>query len=106
MADDMRDDLQGASISPREQLRDIRAILERMDSKLDGKADGAYVFQLEQRIRLLEVGGGDRVVEVRARQDQTDRSLEQIQRKLAYATGTLSVVVVIVNAMTIWLINR
>jgi len=101
-----RDDLQGASISPREQLRDIRAILERMDSKLDGKADGAYVAGLEQRIRLLEVGGGDRVVEMRARVEQVDNGLQVLGRKLAYATGTLSMVVVAVNAATIWFINH
>jgi hypothetical protein len=101
-----RDDLSGASISPREQLRDIRAILERMDGKLDGKADGAYVGALEQRIRLLEVGGGDRVVEIRARVEQVDAGLQTLARKLAYATGTLSMVVVAVNAVTVWFINH
>jgi adenosylmethionine-8-amino-7-oxononanoate aminotransferase len=103
---DERDDFLNASISPRQQLQDIRRILERMDAKLDGKADGSYVMALEGRIRALESTGGERAVELRHRQDQIDQALATLERKLAYATGTLAAVVVVANIAVPYFLNH
>jgi predicted RNA-binding protein len=101
-----RDDLLNAGISPRERLANIEGLLRVMDGKLDGKADVAYVAALEQRVRLIEIGGDARSNEMRGRVDKQDDQLGAIQRKLAYATGTLATVVVISNATLAWFITH
>lgn len=105
MSDDT-DSFRNAGISPGQRLFRIEALLESMDSKLDGKADLAYVVALEQRVRLLEIGGDARSNEMRGRVDKQDDALGSLQRKLAYATGTLATVVVISNATLAWFITH
>lgn len=105
MSDDT-DSFRNAGISPGQRLFRIEELLEKMDSKLDSKADLAYVAQIEGRLRLLEVGGDAHTNELRGRMDRLEHATDGIQRKLAYATGTLATVVVLVNAVTLFFINN
>lgn len=97
------DSLANAGISPRQRLERIEALLERIDGRLDGKADAGVVWALEERVRTLEQNGGDRVVEMREHVGVLERDLGALGRKIAYATGTLAAVMVLVNAASAWL---
>ena len=105
MSDDT-DSFRNAGISPGQRLFRIEALLESMDSKLDGKADLAYVTAIEQRLRLLEVGGDAKTNELRGRMDRLEHSVDGIQRKLAYSTGTLASLMLVANAVVVWFINN
>lgn len=100
------DSLAGAGISPRERLQRIEELLGRVDQKLDNKANSADVVALELRVRALEQGGGERVAEMRERVGALDADVAVIGRKLAYATGTLATVMVLVNAATAYVISN
>lgn len=96
------DSLSNAGISPRERLERIEQMLERIDGKLDGKANAAEVAGLEARIRELELNGSVHIPEMRAKVEALEVGHGVIQRKLAYATGTIVVVMVFVN----WLLPQ
>ena len=100
------DGLSNAGISPRERLQRIETLLERVDQKLDNKANAADLVALELRVRQLEQHGGERVQEMRNRVEHLDSAVSIIGKRLAYATGTLSAVVVLVNAFTAYFINH
>ena len=51
------DDLVGAGISPKERLERIETMLERIDNKLDNKADRSDLIILENRVREIELHG-------------------------------------------------
>lgn len=104
--DPMRDDLNNAGISPRERLQRIETLLERVDQKLDNKANAADLVALELRVRDLETSGGARVNEMRERVGSLDSDVQIIGRKLAYATGTLATVIVVSNIVVAYLINH
>lgn len=101
MSDEVRDDLQGAGISPRQRLERIEALLERIDGRLDSKASASDVIALELRVRDLEQSGGERVSEMRERVGGLDADLQVIGRKLAYATGTLATVIVVSEVLLV-----
>lgn len=100
------ENFRNAGISPGQRLFRIEELLEKVDSKLDGKADLAYVAQIESRLRLIEIGGDAHTNELRGRMDRLENTTNSIQRKLAYATGTLAMIVVAVNAVSVYFINN
>lgn len=97
-------DLRGIGISPRERLARIEALLEIVDAKLDGKASSESVVALALRVAALE--SNTAVLEQRNQQvlnwrDEVRHEIATVKddistigRKLAYATGTLAVVVI------------
>lgn len=102
----MADDLSNAGITPKERLARIESLLERMDGKLDNKADAAVVAALELRVRDLETHGSISAQQTAGRVDGLERSVEKLGQKLAYATGTLSAVIVASNMVVAWIINH
>lgn len=101
-----RDDLGNAGITAKERLGNIETILTRMDAKLDGKADVAAVNLLELRVRNLEIHGPEPMAEMRIKISALEDSINSVGRKLAYATGTLSVVVVLVNVSMAYFVGH
>jgi hypothetical protein len=109
------DDLSHAGISPRERLQRIEDLLTKVDGKLDGKADQADLIALEGRVRAIEYLGAEaraQTIERAANVVKQDRRLSDLEsnvvsmgRKLAYATGTISVVIVIANLAAARIIN-
>lgn len=107
----MSDDLASAGISAKERLGNIEEVLKSIDSKLDGKADRSYVVALELRVRELELShakadAAERVVNLErattagrleGRVGKLEESSAAVGRKLAAATGVVTIVVVVAN---------
>lgn len=100
---DQDDTLRAIGISPRERLERIELLLERVDSKLDGKADAAALAALEMRVRANEQMLSPAATEMRAKIAHLDAAIDKHGRKLAYATGTLSAIIVIANLLVPYL---
>lgn len=112
----MGDDLNGAGITAKERLGRIEEILGDIVGKLDGKADQAVVIALELRVKTLElaraeaeaverVTGIERVANVAKMETRVDRlesGVDSLGKKVALASGAVSVVVVVVNLIP-WL---
>ncbi len=112
------DSLANAGITPKERLTNIETILTRIDSKLDGKANQSDVAAMELRVRAIEVANAltfdtkdrldkveadakvrlDRVeADAQSRIERVEHEVSGLGKKIAYAAGSLAVVVVIVN---------
>lgn len=104
-----REDLIGAGISPRERLERIEKVLDRIDMKLDGKADAAVVVALEVRLALLERSVAEHhaaAEERRTRDDRVQEAVDElnegqraIERRVAYAAGVAAILAVLGEAL-------
>lgn len=86
------DGLTGAGITPKERLERIEAMLERIDAKLDAKANESELVALELRVRdmELELSSFDGF---KKEHDELFEQLNSLRQKVFMASGGLAVLV-------------
>lgn len=96
----MDETLKSIGISPRERLERIEAVLERIDNKLDGKADQSTVVAMEVRLKAVEAcieRGEDlkiRYAELNAVFKELHADHEQLRNRMAYYFGGIAAIAV------------
>lgn len=107
MTEPIDETLRNIGISPRERLERIETMLERIDGKLDSKADASEVVALNVRLSVLEASviehhalilhdrGKDWVTNLESEVDNLHREHNRIKTRMAYFAGVAATVVVV-----------
>ena len=91
----MSDGMSSAGISAKERLARIETVLDKIDRKLDHKADKADVVALEVRVRAIEDDAHEHVRHPEMKDVHND--IGAVKQRLAMYAGGLGVLSVVVN---------
>lgn len=92
MANGNGEGLSGAGITPKERLERIEAMLERIDAKLDAKANESDVVALEVRVREMELELSS-FEGLRKEHDEFFKEINALRQKVFMFSGGLAVLV-------------
>ena len=84
------DGLQNAGISPRERLERIERMLEKIDDKLDTKADAALVTSLQSRLEIIERDGTNLARAADRHASDARSEISRVKIKMAFYAGALA----------------
>lgn len=81
--------LQNAGITPKERLERIESMLERIDQKLDGKANESDLISLELRVRTMELELSS-FEGLRKEHKEFAEAIQEIRQKMYMFSGALA----------------